>query len=131
MGVDADGLKATVRTYNGYARTGVDEEFHKGENAYDRASGDPEHGPNPCIGPIAGPSFYAVAVVPTPLGTSLGLLTDEHGQVLDEQHEPIPGLYACGNDMHSVFGGEYPGAGSQLGMGMTFGYLAARHALAH
>ncbi|MGE3857673.1 MAG: FAD-dependent oxidoreductase [Dehalococcoidia bacterium] len=129
IGVDAAGLEATVRRHNAFAATGVDEDFHRGENAYDRASGDATHGPNPCLGPIIGPTYYAMAVVPTPLGTSLGLLTDGHGQVLDEEHEPIPGLFACGNDMHSPFGGEYPGAGSQLGMGMTFGYLAARRAL--
>jgi hypothetical protein len=30
--------------------------------------------------------------------------------------------------MHSAFGGEYPGAGAQLGLAMTFAYLAALHA---
>lgn len=68
-------------------------------------------------------------VEPTPLGTSLGLLTDEHGQVLKGEGTPIEGLYAAGNDMHSVMGGEYPGAGAQLGPGMTFAYLAALHAI--
>jgi len=69
-----------------------------------------------------------VAVLPTPLGTSLGLLTDARGQVLDRFGRHISGLYACGNDMHSAVGGEYPGAGNELGLAMTFGYLAARHA---
>jgi len=128
IGVDADGLAETVRANNGYAQTGVDAEFGKGSNSYDRAGGDAEHTPNPCLGPIERPPFCAVAVVPTPLGTSLGLLADAHGQVLDAQHRPIPGLFACGNDMHSPLGGEYPGAGSQLGVAMTFGYLAARRA---
>jgi hypothetical protein len=39
------------------------------------------------------------------------------------------GLCAAGNDMQSIMGGEYPGAGAQLGPGMTFGYLAALHAV--
>jgi len=69
-----------------------------------------------------------VRVEPTPLGTSLGLRANEHAQVLDSTGEPIRGLYAVGNDMHSIMGGEYPGAGAQLGPGMTFGYLAALHA---
>ena len=129
IGVDAIGLLETVRAFNAGAARGVDEAFHRGENAYDRAAGDAAHDPNPCLGPIEAGPFYAVAVVPTPLGTSLGLLTNTAAQVLDARHEAIPGLYACGNDMHSAFGGEYPGAGSQLGHGMTFGYLAARHAL--
>jgi hypothetical protein len=41
---------------------------------------------------------------------------------------PMPGLYACGNDQHSILGGEYPGAGAQIGLAMTFGYLAATFA---
>jgi 3-oxosteroid 1-dehydrogenase len=128
IGVDADGLAETIRTNNEFARTGTDAQFRKGENAYDRAAGDATHRPNPCLGPIGTPPFCAVAVLPTPLGTSLGLLTDVHAQVLDRSGRPIPGLYACGNDRHSVMGGEYPGAGAQLGLAMTFGYLAARHA---
>ncbi len=128
IGVDPAGLTDTVRRHNEYARTGVDPEFGKGGNRYDLGNGDPAHGPNPCLGPIDRPPFFAVAVVPTPLGTSLGLSTDENGQVCDARGDPIPGLYACGNDMHSAMGGEYPGAGSQLGLAMTFGYLAALHA---
>ena len=106
----------------------MDAQFGKGENAFDRAAGDPAHLPNPCLGLIQRAPFCAVAVFPTPLGTSLGLLTDAQAQVLDRSGRPIPGLYACGNDMHSVMGGEYPGAGAQLGLAMTFGYLAAKHA---
>ena len=68
-------------------------------------------------------------VEPTPLGTSLGLRTDTNAQVRDRTGQPIAGLYAVGNDMQSVMGGEYPGAGAQLGPGMTFGYLAALHAI--
>ena len=128
IGVDAAGLVETVRAHNGFARTGIDAEFGKGSNAYDRGNGDPEHSPNPCLGPIEKPPYYAVAVVPTPLGTSLGLRTNVHAQVLDGSGRPIAGLYACGNDMHSVMGGEYPGAGGLLGLAMAFGYLAAMHA---
>jgi succinate dehydrogenase/fumarate reductase flavoprotein subunit len=128
IGVDAAGLRETVRAHNEFARAGVDRDFGKGSNVYDRSNGDPQHSPNPCLGPIETPPFCAVAVVPTPLGTSLGVLTNAEAQVLDETGAPIAGLYACGNDMHSAMGGEYPGAGSQLGLAMTFGYLAALHA---
>lgn len=128
IGVDPSGLAETVKRHNQYARTGLDTDFGKGSNAYDRGNGDPEQLPNPCLGPIEAAPFYAVAVVPTPLGTSLGLRTDGAGQVLDAAGHAIPGLYACGNDMHSPLGGEYPGAGAQLGVAMAFGYLAAQHA---
>lgn len=128
IGVDAAGLAETVRRHNGFAHAGVDSDFGKGGNAYDLANGDPANRPNPCLGPIERPPFYAVAVVPTPLGTSLGLRTTANAQVCDADGRPIAGLYACGNDMHSALGGEYPGAGAQLGPGMTFAYLAARDA---
>jgi succinate dehydrogenase/fumarate reductase flavoprotein subunit len=129
IGVDAGGLVQTVRTHNEFARTGVDIDFGKGSNAYDRAYGDPEHLPNPCLGPIERPPYCAVAILPTPLGTSLGLLTNAHAQVLKRSGHPIEGLYACGNDMQNIFGGEYPGPGAQIGVGMAFGYLAAKHAV--
>ncbi len=129
IGVAPEGLTDTVRCHNDFARTGIDADFGKGGNAYDRANGDPAHKPNPCLGPIECPPFYAVRVEPTPLGTSLGLRTNANAQVCDAAGKPIAGLYAVGNDMHSIMGGEYPGAGAQLGPGMTFGYLAALHAV--
>jgi succinate dehydrogenase/fumarate reductase flavoprotein subunit len=129
IGVAPEGLADTVRRHNDFARTGIDADFGKGGNAYDRGNGDPARAPNPCLGPIAQAPFYAVRVEPTPLGTSLGLRTDANARVCDAAGKPIGGLYAVGNDMQSVMGGEYPGAGAQLGPGMTFGYLAALHAV--
>ena len=127
-GVDPTGLQETVSAHNEFARTGVDEQFRKGESAYDRAYGDASHAPNPCLGRIEKPPFCAVEVWPTPLGTSLGLRADENARVLDPAGTPVPGLYVCGNDMQSITGGEYPGSGAQIGIGMTFAYLAAKHA---
>jgi succinate dehydrogenase/fumarate reductase flavoprotein subunit len=129
IGVAPEGLTETVRRHNDFARTGIDADLGKGGNAYDRGNGDRAHRPNPCLGPIERAPFYAVRVEPTPLGTSLGLRTDANAQVCDAAGRPIGGLYAVGNDMQSVMGGEYPGAGAQLGPGMTFGYLAALHAV--
>ena len=129
IGVDAAGLAETVRRHGEFARSGIDRDFGKGGNAYDLGNGDAAHRPNPCLGAIDRPPFYAVRLEPTPLGTSLGLLTDENARVADGAGQPIEGLYAVGNDMHSPFGGEYPGAGAQLGPGMTFACRAAMHAV--
>ncbi len=129
IGVDSAGLAETVRRHAEFARTGVDADFCKGGNAYDRGNGDPVQRPNPCLGAIEKPPFYAVEIWPTPLGTSLGLRTDAQARVCDADGKAIPGLYAAGSDMHSITGGEYPGAGAQLGPAMTFGYVAALDAL--
>jgi 3-oxosteroid 1-dehydrogenase len=126
IGIPAETLQSTVARFNGFARAGADPDFGKGGNLYDRSNGDANVHPNPCLGPIAKPPFYALPVLPTPLGTSLGLRADTHARVCNASGEPIPGLYVCGNDMQSVFGGEYPGAGAQLGQAMTFGWIAGR-----
>lgn len=128
IGLPEAQLVATVARANRFAECGKDEDFGRGETIYDRSNGDPKHGPNPCLGRIASAPFYAVELHPTPLGSSRGLASDTHARVLSADGAPVAGLYVCGNDMQSAFGGEYPGAGAQLGQAMTFGWIAARHA---
>jgi succinate dehydrogenase/fumarate reductase flavoprotein subunit len=127
LGIDAEALEATVLRYNEDARAGVDRQFHKGADPYGRYLGDGEHAPNACMAPIERSPFYAVALYPGDLGTSAGLRTSAHAQVLDAAGEPIPGLYACGNDMNTIMNGAYPGPGITLGPALTFGYIAGRH----
>ena len=127
-GIDAEGLERTVARYNGFAASGVDAEFHKGELLFGQVAGDPEHKPNPNVGALEKAPYYAIKVVPTPLATAFGIMTNEQAQVVRADGSPIAGLYSAGNDASSVMGSEYPGAGTQVGSGMTFGWLAARHA---
>jgi succinate dehydrogenase/fumarate reductase flavoprotein subunit len=129
-GVASEALIQTVACHNGFARTGVDEDFAKGSDAYQQNLGDPRNRPSPCIGPIDKPPFYALAIYPSDIGTSCGLRTNEFAQVLRADGSPIAGLYACGNDMASIMAGAYPGPGINIGPGMTFGFIAARHAAA-
>ncbi|NOX63163.1 MAG: FAD-dependent oxidoreductase [Chloroflexi bacterium] len=128
MGVDAANLVETVSRFNEFARAGVDQDFRRGESAYDRYYGDPTVKPNPNLAPLTRPPYYAVRMWPGDLGTKGGLVTDEWARVLRKDGTPIPGLYATGNSMASVMGASYPGAGATIGPAMTFGYLAARHA---
>ena len=130
LGLPADALKATVEAFNRDAREGRDPTFGRGTNAYQRHLGDADHSPNPCVAPIESMPFYAVAVYPADLGMSCGIATDTHARVLAADGQPVPGLYACGNDMASVMEGAYPGPGITLGPAITFGYIAARHASA-
>jgi succinate dehydrogenase/fumarate reductase flavoprotein subunit len=128
LGVPAPALAATVARHNEFAASGVDRAFGKGGDAYQRNLGDPAHGPNPCLGPISTPPFYAVRIYPGDLGASRGLAADEHARVLGRDGAPIAGLYVCGNDMDSVVAGSYPGPGITIGPAMVFGFIAARHA---
>jgi succinate dehydrogenase/fumarate reductase flavoprotein subunit len=125
IGVDAAGLRETVQQHNRFADAGEDPEFGKGSTEFDRHNGDPRHAPNPCLGRIETPPYYAMAVYPSTLGSSVGLRADPDGRVLAETGEPIPGLFVCGNDMASIMRGHYPGPGITLGPALVFAYRAA------
>lgn len=126
-GIDAAGLQETVVKVNQYSQTGVDLDFHRGDSAYECFYGDPAVGPNTTLGPIEKPPFYAMSIYPGDLGTTGGLKTDVHAQVMTEQGEAIAGFYAIGNCSASAIAGTYPGPGSTLGPATTFGYVAAQH----
>lgn len=128
--IDADGLADTVARMNQFAETGVDLDYGRGSTVYERANGDPSRGPNPTLGPVRTPPFYAIRLWPGDIGSAVGLLTDTEARLVDADGEPIAGLYACGNDMHSVMGGVYPAPGINLGPAIAFAYLAGRHAAA-
>ncbi len=129
LGIDANNLEHTVERFNGDAAKGVDGDFGRGTTAYQRNLGDADwDGPNPSLGPLTEAPFYAVRLYPGDIGAATGLVTDARARVLDKNDRPIRGLYAIGNDMHSIMGGIYPGPGITLGPGLVFGYIAGRHA---
>jgi 3-oxosteroid 1-dehydrogenase len=125
VGIDSDGLTETVRRFNGFARAGKDEDFGRGDSAYDHYYGDPRCRPNPNLAPLAQPPYYAVKIVPGDLGTKGGLRTDQRARVLRRDGTVIEGLYAAGNASAAVMGHSYAGAGATIGPAMTFGYIAA------
>jgi len=118
-------LQDVVARMNEYAATGEDTEFGRGSSGYDRGFGDPTVKPNPCLGRIEQPPFYAVPIHLGDLGTKGGLKADAKARVLDNSNKPIEGLYAAGNAAASPFGNCYPGAGGTIGPAMVFGYIAA------
>ena len=127
LGIDADNLVATVTRFNGFARAGVDQDFGRGSTDYQRiTAGDMTHAPNPCLGTLEQAPFYALRIFPGDMGATTGFSTDENAQMLRKDGTPIARLYACGNDMHSIMGGNYPGPGITLGPAIVFGYAAAR-----
>jgi len=130
LNVPADKLQATVERFNVFADQGNDEDFQRGTTDYQRANGDATWpGPNPCLGALREGPFYAIALYPGDIGAATGLVTDADARVLNAQGQVIEGLYACGNDMHSIMGGVYPAPGITIGPGITFGYIASQHAV--
>ena len=125
-GIDAAGLEATVREYNLGAERGVDAQFGRGTTSFNRYLADPQNKPNPCVAPVGKGPYYAVKVLVGDLGTFDGIRTSTVGQVLKDNGEIVPGLFAVGNDRASIMGGNYPGAGITLGPNMTFGYITGR-----
>jgi 3-oxosteroid 1-dehydrogenase len=121
IGVPPAGLVATVERFNTQVAAGVDDDFGRGDEAYDRAFSG---GELPMV-PIDKPPFHAAAFGLSDLGTKGGLRTDAAARVLDVTGVPIPGLYAAGNTMAAVSGTTYPGGGNPIGASMLFSHLAA------
>lgn len=127
--LDPSSLNKTVHRFNQFAATGVDEDFHRGETGFSRHFGDPSHGPNPTLGAIERPPYYAVKVYPGDLGTFGGILTDEQARVMRDDGSLIEGLYATGNVTAPVMGRIYPCTGASIASTMIFGFIAAQDAL--
>jgi 3-oxosteroid 1-dehydrogenase len=128
IGIDPAALEASVERFNGFAQTGVDEDFARGDNDWDRAWGDPKQTPNPCLGTLAEPPFYAIEMIGAALATKGGLRVNGRGEVLSASapFTPIPGLYAAGNCSNASPAVSYPGPGSTIGAAITFGYIIAQ-----
>jgi succinate dehydrogenase/fumarate reductase flavoprotein subunit len=126
LGINPANLAATAARMNGYAQTGKDPEFQKGDIALDREMGDPKHQPNPCLGPIQTPPFYAVQINPGDGSTTIGLRINPKAQVLTPENHPIPNLYAAGLDANSLWRGKAPAHGCNIGPAMVMGYIAGR-----
>ncbi len=127
IGIDGDVLADTITKFNGFAHTGKDADFGRGDGGFDRYFGDPDCAPNPCLGRVEAPPFYAVKIDLGDLGTKGGLKTDSDARVLNTEGATIEGLYAVGNSAGSPFGDCYPGGGGTLGPATIFAYIAARH----
>jgi succinate dehydrogenase/fumarate reductase flavoprotein subunit len=126
IGVSPVGLEKSAAKMNEYALAGHDPDFGKGASAFDQSIGDYDHKPNPCLGPVETPPFYAVQINPGDATTTLGLRINDRAQVLDKEERPIPGLYACGLDMNSIWRGVPPGNGANNTLSLTFGFIAGR-----
>ena len=116
-GQDLENFIATVARYNELCEKGVDEDFAKEPVLLRPRNG--EH----IFAYGAEKSFGSMLV------TTGGLLTDDNSQVLGEDFEPIPGLFAAGNNCGGRFGFQYSTSipGESQGLANTKGMLVDRY----
>jgi tricarballylate dehydrogenase len=119
LGVDVDGFVRTVEEFN--ASIDLDVEFDP--NVKDGRAARVEPPKSNWANPIETAPFYAYPVTCGVTFTFGGLKGDDHGRVLREDGEPIPGLFVCGEALGGLFSGNYPG-GSGLAAGGVFGRRA-------
>ena len=101
-------------------------------NSYCAAGADAQYGRDAkVLFPVDTPPFYACTYEPEfgeTMVTCGGIITDGEQNALDENFEPIPGLYVSGNDCGKRFGYEYitPIPGCSLGMAIVLGREAGK-----
>lgn len=129
MDLDPAVLVEEIERFNGHVEAGVDPDFHRGEIWWE---GYQTEGPQPGrhLAKVETGPFYALKMYDGILGTVGGLRIDADARVLRQRGGVVDGLYAVGNVAAGIFGQVYPGGGSTLGPGITFGHLAGRHAAA-
>ncbi len=125
LAIDKAGLIGTVARFNRFARTGVDEDFHRGASARDLAHGAAFHRPNRSMGSVEKPPFYGIRIFPSESNTRGGLVTDERARVLRPDGSVVDGVYAVGAAAQSPWGGVVPGSGASLAFGLVSALVAA------
>lgn len=123
-GIAAGNLASTIKRFNGFAASGIDEDFQRGEAGFDRFHGDPTNKPNPNLGAIEKPPFYAVRLYSGDVGTVGGVVADVDGRAMRPDGSVIDGLFVSGNCAAPPFGKSYIGAGTSIAGTMIFAYRA-------
>ena len=109
-------LAETVKNYNDYCANGKDEEFYKSATF---------------LKPVATAPFYIFEYAPSAWGTNGGIKVDASLRALDENNEPIEGLYIAGVDTGSMYSMPYyDNPGSSVGLALGSGVLAANEIIA-
>lgn len=125
MGVDNAALERTIESFNSMAREGHDSDYGRGGNRHDRALGDPRQKPNPNLRPLEYPPYYAIALHPGNVSSTVGIQTDIDGRPIDRDGNVISGVFAVGIDQQSPFAGTYPSGGVSLAIAIASAYRCA------
>jgi 3-oxosteroid 1-dehydrogenase len=125
LGLPAQALRETIDRWNAFCRAGRDDDFRRGETAWERKKDGNADGSVRLL-PIDKPPYIGMSANRSLIGTKGGARTNEYAQVLREDGSIIPGLYAAGLAMANPIGTRAVGAGTTLGPNLTWGYIAAQ-----
>jgi len=110
---DQEIYKKSIADYTRVLETGEDPLFGKRADMMP----DLDNGP-----------YYAVRVIPAIDGTYNGIRVNENMQALNQEYQPIDGLYVAGQDSGGYFSYPYyEGVGWTQGYAWTSGAVAAKH----
>ena len=114
-GIDPEGLKKTVEEYNGFCDKGFDPIFNKKHKL---------------LRPIRTPKFYAAKFFPSAYGSLGGIKINHRTEVLNKDWKKIPGLYAAGTDVCTIYGDSYVFIlpGNTMGFAINSGRIAGENA---
>lgn len=130
-----DRLGATITRFNGFAQSGVDQDFGRGSTpiqvAWGGGTARHETNANPTMAPFkaSGP-YYCIMLGGMTLDTKGGPVIDTKARVQHTNGGPIPGLYGSGNCIASPAGQAYWSGGGTIGPAITYGYIAGKNAAA-
>lgn len=112
LNIDADKLQDTIDEYNDMCEQGKDTKFHKNPEYLHRITGKGKY--------LAG-KFYLAAY-----GTIGGVRINKYCEVLDENDNPVPGLYSAGSDANTIYGDSYNFTlpGNTMGFAINSGRMA-------
>lgn len=116
LGIDPEVLEDTIDDYNDMCDS-RDEQFFK---------------PHRYMKPIRKAPFYAAKFRPGAYGTLGGIKINDNAEVLDDNWNVIPGLYACGTDACTIYGDSYMFLlpGNTMGFCLNTGRFAGEGAAA-
>ena len=126
MGIDESAFAATIGQFNAHTQPGDFDPFHKDGLSTKEGLAIPKS--NWAI-PLDTPPYVAYGVTCGITFTYGGLKTDTTARVLNNEGNPMPGLYAVGEISGGFFYHNYPG-GAGLTKGAVFGRIAGQDAAA-
>lgn len=123
IGVPAENLNNTVASYNQHVADKTEDEFGR---KFTEDSLNPAY--SVAINDISGENYYAVPLHALCVMTLGGVSINENTQVLDNDQNPIPGLYAVGECVGNIWGRFVSGGTGVMGP-IVFGEIAGEQVM--